>query len=65
MLNSQPIRPVPMTAMKMADGAAYAARFTSSLQEMRKTMREMFLNAVRTKYEQSHRSPIKSRVITL
>ena len=30
MLSSQPMRPVPMTAMKMADGAAYAARLTSS-----------------------------------
>ncbi len=32
MLSSHPKIPVPITAMKMADGAAYAARFTSSLE---------------------------------
>lgn len=30
-LKSQPMRPVPMTAMKMATGAAIEARRTSSL----------------------------------
>jgi hypothetical protein len=32
MLRSQPMRPVPITAMKIADGAAYAALRTSSLE---------------------------------